>query len=440
MTRISSQPEPQHQPATKVFGDSDIQSLARQYLDTRSHTEALCAGLETEDHVVQPAPFVSPPKWHLAHTTWFFERFILEPLGRGCLQRIPGGNLLFNSYYKSQGEHWLQAHRGHLSRPSVSEVLAWRQLVDEEMTALMAEGALSDRQQEILTIGIHHEKQHQELLLMDIKYILAQHPWAPPLDDISLPVADVTSASAETDWLACPEGLVEVGVDDGAGFSYDNERPRHRHWLAPHSIAGGLVTNAGFQAFIDDDGYQRPELWLSDGWDWVTANGIRHPLYWHHDDGAWSEYHLGGRHPLSPALPVTHVSYFEADAYAHWAGARLPTEFELERFLCYHGAAPESGEAGWAPGEAVCPNPGRAADAFGNGLLWQWTQSAYAPYPGFVPEDGALGEYNGKFMCNQYVLRGGSVATPRRHLRHSYRNFFRAEDRWAFTGIRLAKD
>lgn len=435
MTRISSQREALQPLATEA--GSDAETLALLYQQTRSHTEALCAGLQTEDHVVQPAPFVSPPKWHLAHTTWFFERFILDTLDRDCLKRIPGANLLFNSYYKSQGEHWLQSQRGHLSRPGVADIMAWRQAVDEELGSLLISGGLSSRQQDILVIGIHHEKQHQELLLMDIKYILAQHAWAPPLDDVSVPISSGTNDA--TGWLSCPEGLIEAGAGE-EGFSYDNERPRHRHWLTAHAVADGLVSNEAFLLFIEEGGYRRPDLWLSDGWDWINAQAIEHPLYWRHDDGRWFEYHLGGLYPLAPSLPVSHVSYYEADAYARWAGARLPTEFELERFLCQYGASPESGHAGWQPGHAVCPNPTRAADSFGNGLLWQWTRSAYAPYPGFVPEEGALGEYNGKFMCNQYVLRGGSVATPRGHLRHSYRNFFRAEDRWAFTGIRLSKD
>ena len=411
-------------------------SPAAEFQRLREQTEALCAPLEIEDHVVQPAPFVSPPKWHLAHTTWFFEEAVLGRFLNNYRPVDECFNRLFNSYYKSAGEHWLQDNRGHLSRPTVAEVLDWRREVDRLAAELLERRALDERGLRLVEIGLQHEMQHQELLLMDIKAILAGHPWAPPYDAVSS--APDLPHPPPAGWLECGEGPAETGAGE-EGFAYDNERPRHRTWLAAHRIADRLVSNGEYLAFVADGGYRRPELWLSDGWDWVQREGAAHPLYWRREDG-WLEYQLGGLQPLREGLPVSHVSYYEADAYARWRGARLPTEFELEHFLRRHGGRPDAGRAGWAPGEAICPLPARACDRFGNGLLWQWTSSAYAPYPGFRPEEGALAEYNGKFMCNQYVLKGGCVATPRGHLRPSYRNFFRAHDRWPFTGIRLAEN
>lgn len=431
--------------------------LLSEYLQVRGQTESICAALEIEDHVVQPAPFVSPPKWHLAHSTWFFDRFILQhELLAGGRQHalIPDCNLLFNSYYKSQGQHWLQGNRGHLSRPTVREVMDYRHAVDARITEALGSQLLNSRLLDILTIGIHHEKQHQELLLMDIKYIFASHPQPAAYDTVSAPPLNLPEPGPLA-WLEFPETLSGYGAG-GQQFAWDNEKPRHRRLLPGFQLASRLITNAEYLEFITDGGYQRPELWLSDGWDWATANAIRCPLYWNAggatqltapDATQWQEYHLGGMGQLVPQLPVSHVSYFEADAYARWSAARLPSEFELEYFLNHQNQTPqhrslfdEPAQAYWQPGSSLCPAPERASDAFGNGLLWQWTQSPYSPYPGFVPDADALGEYNGKFMCNQIVLKGGCVATPREHLRESYRNFYRASDRWMFSGIRLARD
>lgn len=440
----------------------ELPTLLDQYREVRAATESICAPLEIEDHVVQPAPFVSPPKWHLAHSTWFFDRFVLQHellggAGRGEL--IADCNLLFNSYYKSQGQHWLQGERGQLSRPTVKEVRAYRHAVDARIADALDSKLLSQDLLDILRIGIHHEKQHQELLLMDIKYIFAAHPRPLAYDSVSIPPLDL-APPGPLSWLEFPETISGYGALNQE-FAWDNEKPRHRRLLPGFQLASRPVTNGEYLAFIADGGYQRPELWLSDGWDWVTQHSIRCPLYWNDgarsqpasfgavsdDIGRWQEYHLGGMTPLYAHLPVSHISYFEAEAYARWSAARLPTEFELEYFLHHQNAstrpakpACEAPEAYWQPGNAVCPQPSRAADAFGNGLLWQWTASPYSPYPGFVPEAAALGEYNGKFMCNQFVLKGGCVATPRAHLRDSYRNFYRPSDRWMFSGIRLARD
>ena len=311
------------------------------------------------------------------------------------------------------------------------EVLAWRRKVDDELVALLEKQRLNAHQLHVLSLGIQHEQQHQELLWMDIKYILGMQPAAPAYaSSAELQCA----APAPLNWLMMPEGFYELGA--GTGFSFDNERPRHRQWRGAHVMANRLITNAEFLEFVADDGYRRPSLWLSDGWSWLQQNNVRHPLYWRNSNEGWMEYQLSGLKPLELNLPVSHISYYEAEAFARWYDARLPDECELENFL-HRYAETEPWNYGWSPGAPLYPEA--AADRVGNGALWQWTASAYAPYPGYVAEAGALGEYNGKFMCNQYVLRGGCFATPRGHMRHSYRNFYRAHDRWAFTGIRLAK-
>lgn len=422
--------------------------LASWFLSVRSDTEQICALLEIEDHVVQPAPFVSPPKWHLAHTSWFFDNFILAEDDSGC--GSPDSalfNMLFNSYYKSQGPHWMQQHRGRLSRPTVATVLAYRDAVTSKVVDLLLGNRLDTRQRQLLTLGLHHEQQHQELLLMDIKYILGLSPDCPAYDAVSCP-APTPAADTARRWVPYAAGLVEIGAGDDKMFVFDNEGPRHKTWLDAFELSDGLVRNGEYLAFIEDGGYQRPELWLSDGWDWLTEQQIEAPLYWQRGadqalavigSNEWLEYHLGGLKVLDAALPVSHLSYYEADAYARWAQARLPSEQELELASRQEQTA-TAGEAFWQPGATVCPLPLRAADALENGLLWQWTRSAYTPYPGYAAESGALGEYNGKFMSNQLVLRGGSVATPRHHWRPSYRNFYRATDRWCFSGLRLARD
>ncbi len=415
-----------------------LSSLQQLFVEVRQQTEQICAKLEIEDQVVQPAAFVSPPKWHLAHTSWFFDCFILEPLNLAQTSKSPQYHFLFNSHYKSLGSHWLQSSRGQLSRPTVQEIMSYRHRITEAIVALFESYSLSKQQLEVLGVGIQHEQQHQELLLMDIKFILGNQPWpeayqqAADADKLLLPARALG-------WLESTENISLFGARL-TGFSYDNERPRHRRWISGFQLADRLINNGEYMDFMTDGGYRRPELWLSDGWDWVQQNQICHPLYWRKQNHHWDEYHLSGLEPLNPNLPVSHISFYEADAYARWLGARLPTEFELEAYCSKDKALFEKETAFWDPDETVYPSPERACDAFDTGLLWQWTNSAYAPYPGFKTTNTALGEYNGKFMANQYVLKGGSVATPKHHMRASYRNFYRPSDRWAFTGIRLARD
>lgn len=413
-------------------------SLLQKFADVRQQTEQICANLLTEDLVVQPASFVSPPKWHLAHTSWFFDCFVLEPLNIAQTQKSPQYHYLFNSYYKSQGAHWLQTHRGQLSRPSVKEIMSYRQGITEAVLDLFESNSLSPQQLDIIATGIQHEQQHQELLLMDIKFIFGNHPWPDAYEQIADTDKFLLPARA-LGWLEWTENISLFGarIDD---FSFDNERPRHRRWISGFQLADRLINNGEYLDFMTDGGYRRPELWLSDGWDWVQEKQITHPLYWRKKNQNWDEYHLCGLGPLNTNLPVSHISFYEADAYARWMGARLPTEFELEAYSSRDKELFNDEKAFWDPTEMVYPAPDRACDEFDTGLLWQWTSSAYSPYPGYKTINTALGEYNGKFMANQYILKGGSVATPKNHMRASYRNFYRPYDRWAFTGIRLAKD
>lgn len=423
-----------------------LESLSSLFSSVRKETEQLCALLETEDYVVQPAPFVSPPKWHLAHTTWFFDNFILSK-DQNCRsnQSFQDINLLFNSYYKSQGIHWSQQNRGNLSRPTVKSILQYRHKVTERTLALISSNELNETEQQLLLLGIHHEKQHQELLLMDIKFILGMTPGCPSYDDCSISTS-LLLTDPSPPWLRFEEGLRHIGRNQSGSFCFDNEEPQHRAWMPAFMLNKRLVRNGEFLDFMRDGGYERPEYWLSDGWEWVQQEGINAPLYWQAVEDSdlnfrksnWFEYQLGGLQPLNSTLPVSHVSYFEADAYARWAGARLPTEEELETAVKDSPLLKPT--AFWSTGEKICPTLDRAADLLENGLLWQWSSSPYTPYPGYSREPGAFGEYNGKFMCNQYVLRGGCVATPKDHWRPTYRNFYRPTDRWCFSGIRLAMD
>lgn len=390
-----------------VFSQATIRDTGERLAGVRAETVRICAPLETEDYVVQPAPEVSPPKWHLAHTTWFFEEFILVPRLRGYRIFDPGYRLLFNSYYKTVGPHWQQSARGTLSRPTVREVIAYRNHVDDHLARLIASRQAGPDLDALLVAGMHHEQQHQELLYMDIKAILGANPSMPAY------AAETARVEAgEPGWIGIESGIHGIGAE-GEGFAYDNERPRHRTWIDACSLSRRLVTNGEFLEFMRDGGYGDPRLWLSKGWDWVQAGRVQAPLYWFERDGRWSEFTLCGARPLSPDAPVAHVSYYEADAYARWRGLRLPDERELEIFLARE-APPQS--------------------------LWCWTRSAYAPYPGYRPCEPPLSEYNGKFMCNQYVLRGGCFATPPGHGRATYRNFYEPHQRWMFSGIRLARD
>jgi ergothioneine biosynthesis protein EgtB len=404
----------------------DADRLLRRYVDVRRVTERLCGPLATEDYVVQAMPDTSPAKWHLAHVSWFFETFLLRPHLPGYRPLDERYTVLFNSYYNGVGAQFSRPARGHLSRPTVDEVYAYRAHVDKAMAELLERGRAPA---DVVELGLNHEQQHQELLVTDLKYNLSVNPLSP---SYGAPPAQGRAAPplARVEFAG---GIAEIG-HDGDAFCFDNERPRHRALLGSYALGSRAVTNAEYRDFVDDGGYERPELWLSDGWRTVQERGWRAPLYWERADGAWRRYTLSGPGPLAGHAPVSHVSYYEADAYARWRGARLPTELEWE-----HAAIMES-----APGTLLDDVPGEPEAAAAGGLaqmtgdVWEWTASAYLPYPGFRPLDGALGEYNGKFMVNQMVLRGGSCATPRSHIRPTYRNFFPPDARWQFSGIRLA--
>ena len=396
----------------------DLGELALRFSEIRARSVSLCAPLAVEDHVVQPVVDVSPPKWHLAHTTWFFETLLLAQAVPEHPPFHPAYGFLFNSYYESEGARVPRAQRGHLSRPTVSEVMAYRAHVDAAVLAWL-DTRPEARWLERLELGLQHEQQHQELLLTDIKFILGHNPLRPAYlthdthDTHAIAVGQEHPEQPRTlRWRSHPGGVCAIG-HAGGGFGFDNEGARHEVLLQPHALADRLVSNADYLAFMDAGGYDTPRHWHADGWDWRTASGERAPMYWFRgDDGQWWHQTLRGPQPLPPNAPVTHVNWFEASAYADWAGARLPTEAEWEV---------------------------AAADGMAWGLRWEWTASAYTPYPGFRRADGAVGEYNGKFMVGQQVLRGASFATPPGHARLTYRNFFQPPLRWQYTGIRLAR-
>jgi ergothioneine biosynthesis protein EgtB len=401
--------------------------LAERYRHTRRLTEALCAPLSEADATIQSMDDASPAKWHLAHTTWFFETFLLRDKLPGYRVHDERWPFLFNSYYESEGERIARPRRGMLSRPTVAEIRCWRDHVDRAMEQVLAEPACAD----LVELGIAHEQQHQELLLTDIKHALFQNPLGPAMWDGATP--ERAALGGETEWHSHPGGIALVG-HDGQGFAFDNEGPRHRVLLEPFALASRLVTNGEWDAFIADGGYSTPSLWLSDGWNSVKAEGVSTPLYWRGDE------HFTHRGWLArdPEAPVTHISYYEADAFATWAGARLPTEFEWEAVARGQTEPGFDAAAGNQLGGAEPPLPRGGSELFGD--CWQFTRSAYLPYPRFAPAAGAVGEYNGKFMSGQFVLKGASCATPRGHSRPSYRNFFYPHQRWQFTGLRLAKD
>ncbi|TVV72648.1 ergothioneine biosynthesis protein EgtB [Sphingomonas solaris] len=409
-------------------------TLVARFVQARGLTAALAAPLSDADASVQPMPDASPAKWHLAHVTWFFETFVLRDHVPGYAAYDDRFAFLFNSYYEAEGARHPRDRRGMLTRPSLDEILAWRAHVDAAVAAALP--GLSDAARTLVELGIHHEQQHQELLLTDILNLFGENPLVPSVWDRPRNVP--AQVPAPVRWIEGRSGIVEIG-HDGDGFSFDCEGPRHSALLHPHALADRPITTAEYRGFVDDGGYADPRHWLADGWAWVKANAIEAPLYWRRQEDGWRAFALDGLHPLHPAAPVTHVSYYEADAFARWAGARLPTEAEWES-----AAATLDPSAGNFLDEAGPVRP-RAAPA-GTGLrqmfgdVWEWTGSAYLPFPGFRPAEGAVGEYNGKFMSGQFVLRGGSCATPRGHVRASYRNFFYPHQRWQFTGIRLAKD
>jgi ergothioneine biosynthesis protein EgtB len=432
----SAMPQPDHVSGAELLG---------AYRRVRALTERLCEPLQVEDYVLQTVVETSPPKWHLAHVSWFFETFLLEPLLPGYRVFHERFDYLFNSYYEqTQVGYWPRPERGLLSRPTVAEVYDYRRHVDAGMERLLADcpRAHWPLAAERLAIGLNHEQQHQELLVTDIKFNLAYNPLQPAYRG-DLPV-DPASEPNAMHFIGFEGGIVRIGAD-GKGFAYDNEFPRHRALLEPYRLANRLVTNAEYLDFINDGGYGNPALWLSDGWNRVRGDGWRAPLYWRQVDGAWHEMTLAGLRALNPAEPVCHVSYFEADAFARWAGRRLPTEAEWE-----HAATGLAVEGNFVDQARFHPAPAQASGAATDsssdqpqqlfGDCWEWTASAYLPYPGYRAPAGALGEYNGKFMNGQMVLRGGSCATSQDHARASYRNFFYPHERWQFKGIRLAEE
>lgn len=413
--------------------------LAERWQATRQASEALCHTLAAEDYVVQSMPDVSPSKWHLAHTSWFFETFLLQDAARDYTVFHPSYASLFNSYYNMVGPQFPRPQRGLLSRPTVNEVYAYRQYVDRHMHQLFDQPT-TDVQAALIELGIQHEQQHQELLLTDIKHVFWTNPLRPALREDAAQASE--SEAPPLEWRTYPEGLVEIGHADD-GFAFDNESPRHPVYVQPFALASRLVTNAEYAAFIADGGYTRPDVWLSDGWARVRQAGWQAPIYWEQRNGGWEEMTLGGMRPLDPHAPVCHVSHYEADAYARWAGARwagarLPTEAEWEvaaAGVTCRGNFVESGRL--HPTATVTADDGLPQQLFGD--VWEWTSSAYLPYPGYTPPAGAVGEYNGKFMSGQMVLRGGSCATPVSHIRPTYRNFFPPDVRWQFSGLRLAR-
>jgi ergothioneine biosynthesis protein EgtB len=422
--------------------------LAARFRAVRTATEALAAPLSPEDCALQSMESTSPVKWHLAHTSWFFETFLLAEHAPGYAPPRPEYRVLFNSYYRQVGARWPRPERGLLSRPSLDEVRAYRRHVDGAMLELIASPGAGAREFAArVELGLQHEQQHQELLLTDVLHLFSRNPLKPAYraPRPATPRGAAT-ASAPPPWIAFDGGVREIGFA-GDGFAFDNEGPRHRVFVAPFELAARLVTNREWLAFQDDGGYRRPELWLAEGFDAAQAQAWDAPLHWERRDGAWLQFTLAGLRPLALDAPVCHVSFFEADAFARWAGARLPTEAEWESAAEGRPVAGnfiESGE--WEPvavaSAATVGASGAARDApaqlFGD--VWEWTASPYAPYPGYRAPTGAIGEYNGKFMVNQLVLRGGSCVSPRDHLRATYRNFFHAHERWQFMGLRLARD
>jgi len=416
--------------------------LLQDYSNVRAVTTALAGPLSQEDACVQSMPDASPAKWHLAHTTWFFETFVLEKY-EPCFSPFDAAfRVLFNSYYNGVGEQYPRPRRGMLTRPSLARVLDYRAQVDDRMRALLANRGDERELNDLVVLGLNHEQQHQELLLTDVKHLFSLNPMHPAYNEGGNQAGrnqagrDAARPHAgPLEWIAFEDGVAEIG-HAGSGFAFDNEMPRHPVLLRPFQIASRLVTNAEYLRFIEEGGYEQPSVWLSEGWNWIRDNGLSRPLYWFREEAEWREFTLAGARAIEPGLPVVHVSYFEADAYARWARARLPTEEEWE-----HAAGSCTVQGNFLGSGLLHPAPSSAAglqQMFGD--AWEWTRSSYSPYPGFVQPEGAIGEYNGKFMVNQYVLRGGSCATPADHVRASYRNFFPTPARWQFSGIRLARD
>lgn len=414
-------------------GTSAPTQITDRFLRTRNLSRELVDNLNEADAAVQSMPDASPAKWHLAHTTWFFETFLLRDHVPGYRLHDERWPFLFNSYYEAEGARLARPERGLLTRPTMAEVLAYRDHVEAAMLEAMP--FLLERQGDLIELGIQHEQQHQELLLTDIKHLFSRNPLGPAY---AAPREAAATRSAPLRWIEGVEGRFDIGADEETRFAFDNELPRHPVWLAPHALANRPVTNGEWIEFITDQGYGTASLWLSDGWDWVRREEIAAPLYWRGGGRQWEQFTLSSWHAVDPEAPVTHISFYEADAFATWAGARLPTEQEWE--AAAHTRDP-SGGIQLDRAEAAAPRAEAEIEGFASlyGNVWEWTGSAYRPWPGYRPASGAVGEYNGKFMSGQFVLRGGSCATPRGHLRASYRNFFHPHQRWQFTGLRLAR-
>ena len=387
--------------------------LLKKYLKTRKYTETLCKPLEIEDYIPQAVDFASPPKWHLAHVTWFFEQMILKKYLKDYREFHPQFNFIFNSYYRTMGERAIRGQRGIFSRPTVAKVYEYRAYVDMHMQKLLSDPT-SDKLESLVTLGINHEQQHQELLIMDLKYVFGLNPLFPEYHPDFNKVADSNVSNNSNDWINIPEGKYDIGHDvrnNPDSFCFDNELNRHTVLLQEYQIANSLVTNEDYLEFIEDGGYENFNYWLDEGWTWLINNNISQPLYWHKIENKWHYYTLAGLKPVDPDAMLSHISYYEANAFANWKNMRLPTEFE------------------W---EAACQQ-------FDWGKRWEWTTSSYQTYPGFNISEGAVGEYNGKFMINTMVLRGASVVTPEEHKRYTYRNFFHPQMQWQYSGIRLVK-
>ena len=412
----------------------DETSIAGQFRKVRAFTDRIVEPLSPEDCMVQSMDDVSPARWHIAHTTWFFETFVLKDHS-DYVDYDPQFNYLFNSYYNTIGKQFPRPQRGFISRPGLSEIKQYRAHVDESLQRFLQKGNYDANVLRTIEVGLHHEQQHQELMLTDIKHVLSCNPTLPKYSDVPFDRDGVV----ENDWEAIDEGLHSIGYD-GDGFSFDNESPVHQVFLPAGKISKQLVTCGEYLKFIEDGGYQRPNHWLAAGWSTVNESGWDAPLYWVKRDDGWYQFTLGGLQPVNPNWPVSHVSYYEADAFARWAGCRLPTEFEWEVASNKFAETSLDNEpfADVLSDGGLTIHPTRSPQSMMGGL-WQWTSSNYGAYPGYKPPEGAIGEYNGKFMCNQYVLRGGSVATSSDHIRNTYRNFFPAHSRWQFFGIRLAK-
>lgn len=410
--------------------------LLQKYLNVRALTEEICDPLQPEDFVVQPVVDVSPPKWHLAHTTWFFENFVLKDFMPGYKLFDNDYHFLFNSYYETEGERWIRADRGLLSRPWVKEILAYREYVDEHMKQFLSNQEwVTERVEEILSIGMQHEQQHQELLVYDLKHILGINPLFP----VYKPFNTIPETPILTEkYLEMGEGLYTIGCEDDC-FHFDNEQGVHKVFLHRYRVLDRLITAGEYMEFVEDGGYSDFRHWLMEGFEWVKREQVKAPFYWLKEEGEWKHYTLAGFEKVNPDEPITHINFFEADAFARWKGKRLLTEFEWEA-ACKKFEPSVPAEANFVDERNFRPMPRKGENTQFFGDVWEWTNSAYLPYPYYAKEDGALGEYNGKFMVNQMVLRGGSFATSRNHIRASYRNFFHPHLRWHFTGIRLAEN